>query len=802
MSHRPPICRVLLAAIVVTAGCGDETPDDTSENGSDTASADSSNDTASTDSGADAGADSIGGSDSDGDAPDSTTDGDTPERCVSDRAQWEEQLWPSVVSPVCMSCHVVDGLARDSELVFVSRAQVDYLDVNRERLATVARQLEDNVSRVLLKPTGVVEHGGGLVLREGTPELAMLEEFVARLDAPVSCDDEGGETGLDGIELLSNVETLRKATLLLSGRLPTADELDAVRNGGDDALREAIDSLTTEAAFVDRVVEWWNDILLTDKYNSGDRALDLLDEDRFPGRYFYETVGDSTLRGRLMAEANAAVARQPLELIAHVVANDRPFTEILTADYVLVNDFSATSLGIPDTDFPDPDNPASYTFREEQLDGIGQAGVLSTPSYLARYPSTPTNRNRHRSRIFFERFLATDILKLGNRPFDPTATEYHNPTLNDPQCTICHAMMDPVAGAFQNWDDTGRYNPPEDGWYPEMAPPGFGNLSLPAVSQSAALQWLAAQAVADRRFAVAVVHNTYRSITGQDPLAAVDLPVDADEAALAAFEAWKAQRDTFDAIIEKFVDSDFNLRVVVTEIVMTPYFRAAGTFDDTPAWQADHVGLAHFMTPEELNRKLLAVTGYPWRARLTSTDHLVDRYRLLYGGIDSDGVTRRLTSPNGIMVNIAERMATEMACRTVPLDFTLPAESRRLFPRVESSYVPLTAEGFEIPEAHDLILENIRYLHARVLGEDLDVDDPEVLATYQLWLDTWLEGQAAITAGTISTSLVWNCRATTDWYTGETLPTANQVTADSRYTIRAWMAVLAYMLGDYRFLYE
>ena len=35
-----------------------------------------------------------------------------------------------------------------------------------------------------------------------------------------------------------------------------------------------------------------------------------------------------------------AVGREPLELISHVVMNERPYTEVLTADYTMVNAFS------------------------------------------------------------------------------------------------------------------------------------------------------------------------------------------------------------------------------------------------------------------------------------------------------------------------------------------------------------------------------------------------------------------------------------------------------------------------------
>ena len=33
----------------------------------------------------------------------------------------------------------------------------------------------------------------------------------------------------------------------------------------------------------------------------------------------------------------------------------------------------------------------------------------------------------------------------------------NNPTLRNPACTVCHRVLDPVAGAFQNYGDDGYY---------------------------------------------------------------------------------------------------------------------------------------------------------------------------------------------------------------------------------------------------------------------------------------------------------------------------------------------------------
>ena len=41
----------------------------------------------------------------------------------------------------------------------------------------------------------------------------------------------------------------------------------------------------------------------------------------------------------------ALVLREPLELVKHIVRNDRPFTEIITADYIMESPYSARGYG-------------------------------------------------------------------------------------------------------------------------------------------------------------------------------------------------------------------------------------------------------------------------------------------------------------------------------------------------------------------------------------------------------------------------------------------------------------------------
>ena len=86
------------------------------------------------------------------------------------------------------------------------------------------------------------------------------------------------------------------------------------------------------------------------------------------------------------------------------------------------------------------------------------AGILNTLVFLKRYPTTPTNRNRARSRWTYYHFLGLDVEKSASRTTDPAAlADTDNPTMRNPACTVCHGVLDPVAGAFQNYGVDGFY---------------------------------------------------------------------------------------------------------------------------------------------------------------------------------------------------------------------------------------------------------------------------------------------------------------------------------------------------------
>ena len=157
---------------------------------------------------------------------------------------------------------------------------------------------------------------------------------------------------------------------------------------------------------------------------------------------------------------------------------------ILTADYIMANPFAAEIYG-GRKEFENNDDPFEFRptaiyayygkhsskvtrFSQEfgrqvishgtlRMD-IPHAGVLNTNAFLHRYPSTATNRNRARARWTYYHFLGLDVEKSASRTTDPVAlADTDNPTMHNAACTVCHAVLDPVAGAFQNYGNEGYY---------------------------------------------------------------------------------------------------------------------------------------------------------------------------------------------------------------------------------------------------------------------------------------------------------------------------------------------------------
>ena len=692
---------------------------------------------------------------------------DGPTGCTPDDRFFMREVWAPAVQTSCFGCHNEQGAARDSDFLLYNGAWANYIDLNMAVISDFAKTKRDGESVLLLKPLGRVSHGGGAVIQEGDDVYNRIKAFVDRADSPTTCESANDEDFYQDVLFLDNAQTMRKATLSLAGRVPTQAELST------DNIDAVLDTVMSEDAFYTRLTESYNDLLLTDMYLQGSAAVDLLDEDLFPNSRYFEDIGDDDQRNAERNRVNDGIARETIELIKHVIRNDRPYTEILTADYTMVNPFSAQAYGLQAT-FNDPTDEAEFV--EAQIPGQPHAGVLTTVTFMNRYPTTDTNRNRHRSGIFYLYFLGTDVLKLADRPIDPTQSDQsQNPTLFDADCTVCHGVVDPVAGAFQNWDEQGRYAPREAGWYTDMLPAGLESSNVPADEWPNSLVWLTTRAVEDPRFVDSSVQHAYKLLTGQEPL---QLPTDATRGDYeAAFRAYEVQYEFFKQLGMKFVEANYNFKTLIKEIVKSPFYRAFNAGNVTPKRQAElaDLGTARLLSPEMLNRKISATTGIEWT--VNGRNVLLDprEFHLLYGGIDSVAITKRMAEPNALAASIARRMSNEVACQAVPTDFGRAQGERLLFPNVNPGDTDTT-----------MVRQNIAHLYFQLLGEKYDDSDPEIERAYNLFMDVYNDGQN----GNYGGQLPGACRPD------------GGVSDDPEYTIRSWMAVVSYMLSDFKMLYE
>jgi len=468
------------------------------------------------------------------------------------------------------------------------------------------------------------------------------------------------------------------------------------------------------------------------------------------------------------------------------------------------------------------------------------AGILNTPAFLARYPSTATNRNRARSRWTQYFFLDKDIEASAARTTDPDAlADRNNPTMNNPNCTVCHIPMDPVAGTFQNyshefglyrrnWPGTDSladsYKYPEDGetlyqegdtWYRDMRTAGFDGSDAPNSENS--LQWLAQQIVADDRFATSSVKFWWPAIYGTQALLAPEVESDPNfPYQLIAFESENNQ-------ISKLADDfrtgftsrgAYNLKDLLVEMVVGNKFRAKSIekLSETDAKIYADEGPGRIVSPETLQKKIKSSLGIEWTQwRDPETGRKVHwltenyLYYFLYGGIDSVGITKRPEDYSTTMRAIMENLGAEIGGWIAGNDFLLPQKDRLLFTNVELTSTPENGGA-------QAIQENIQALLNKLWNKSYAIDHQEVQIVYQLWLDI----QADASRIKNENDDWWNYGGFhlgpeihsdrwpdwPDWETFSSVEKDIMENSESKPQAMAWRSVISYIVTDFEFIYQ
>ena len=170
--------------------------------------------------------------------------------------------------------------------------------------------------------------------------------------------------------------------------------------------------------------------------------------------YFDQTLAD-------------AMRRETEMLFSHIVADDRPVTELLTADYTFVNERLARHYGMPGV--------VGTHFRQVSVGQESRRGLLGHGSILTLTSHPDRTSPVLRGKWVLEVLMGTpppppppDVPELeetqaaegGRRLAVRERMEMHRA---NPACSSCHNMMDPIGLALENFDVTGAWRVRDEG---------------------------------------------------------------------------------------------------------------------------------------------------------------------------------------------------------------------------------------------------------------------------------------------------------------------------------------------------
>jgi hypothetical protein len=269
---------------------------------------------------------------------------------------------------------------------------------------------------------------------------AMLSSlhFVFRVEATPANTRPGTASRIGDVDLASRL------SFFLWGTIPDRELIDMARRGGlsrpemlDQQVRRMLADPRASALATRFAAQW---LRLQD--------LDKVEPDALSFPYFDESLAE-------------AMARETELLFEHLVRDDRPVLELLTADYTFVNERLARHYGMRGVSGPD--------FRKVAYPDDTRRGLLGHGSVLAL-----TSHGNRTSPVLRGKWVM-EVL-LGSPPPPPPANV---PDLEEtkstrdgrslsvaeqlaqhrasPQCSSCHNVIDPIGLSLDHFDVTGAW---------------------------------------------------------------------------------------------------------------------------------------------------------------------------------------------------------------------------------------------------------------------------------------------------------------------------------------------------------
>ncbi len=171
-----------------------------------------------------------------------------------------------------------------------------------------------------------------------------------------------------------------------------------------------------------------------------------------------------------------AMLKETELFIQSIFREDRSLLDLIDADYTFLNQPIAGHYGIVDTQgnwwghenpVPGGEKIKGRSFRRVKLQGTSRGGILSHASVLT-VTSNPTRTSPvKRGRWVLEQILGTpppppppdvpELAEAGEVAHGKTLRERLEQHRADPACANCHAKMDPIGFALENYNAIGAF---------------------------------------------------------------------------------------------------------------------------------------------------------------------------------------------------------------------------------------------------------------------------------------------------------------------------------------------------------
>ncbi len=306
------------------------------------------------------------------------------------------------------------------------------------------RPIEERESVALLKlyDAGASEGGFEEGVRLALEGILASPNFVFRIEEPAEKAD-GAPYPISDFDLASRL------AFFLWGRGPDERLLELASGG---RLRE-LAVLEREAA---RMLESPLSFALADRFAA--QWLRLQDLDKIQPDVRAAPDFDESLKEAMRQETKL--------FFDYLVREDRPFSELLTAPYVFVNERLAKHYGIPGV--------AGERFRRVETTDSARRGILGHGSVL-----TLTSHADRTSPVLRGKWVMEVLLGTPPPPPPPDVPELEEEASMDgrlltvrerleehrsnPTCNSCHRMIDPIGLALENFDVSGAWRIRDEG---------------------------------------------------------------------------------------------------------------------------------------------------------------------------------------------------------------------------------------------------------------------------------------------------------------------------------------------------